>query len=160
MSETTKQYDQWKVTLGEDDYHAENIGPDGTRQFYAMQKGPYGNPIIIAEPDRAFPAPKDVNYVDANGDPTEPEENIAGIVCAGGPRFSLSSAQAPEFEQDPDGTLRIKDGIEETRWHLSTLFRKDANRIIGYDGFYSKDKPENVRILELGDLGPLFETLT
>lgn len=128
---------------------------DGKKKFYEVTPGPYGNPIITAEPDRAFDAPKGVHYIDVKGQKTEPNQKIAGIICEDGPRFSLSSPNAPNFKLDDDGTLHVDD----QKWHLVTLFLKDKNRIINYDAYFSKEKPQAVCIRELGDLKEFFKPI-
>jgi hypothetical protein len=42
--------------------------------------------------------------------------------------------------------------IDDVRWHLRALFRKDKNRIVNYDAWYGEEQPEAVQIVELEDL--------
>lgn len=142
------QFKQWtvEIDLKEESYRIHNNGGD----FYQAEMGAYGQPLIFADPKRAFDAPDSLSYVDASGNQAEPKEKIAGIVCKDGPRFSLTSAENKGIviEHNDDGSISI-DGEQ---WFLETLFRKDANRIIGYDGYYSKEQSQAVKIIELGDL--------
>ncbi len=145
--------DQWRLTADEGGYHIENPAADGTKRFYEVNSGPYGNPVITAEPDLAFPAPSTVEYVDSQKRKAEPEEKIAGIICkrAGEVihRFSLSNPKRPEFTAEQEAAELV---INDIRWHLRALFRKDKNRVINYDAWYGEDKPDAVRIVELEDL--------
>ena len=135
-------------------YNISNKNAEGVKQFYEVVPGKYGNPIIIAEPDLAFEAPESVDYIDAEGEkiPT-PTERIAGIICKQAEkvmeRFSLSSPNKPDYELEEGGASLIIAGL---RWHLHTLFSKDKNRIIGFDGYYRPEKPKSVKVLELEDL--------
>lgn len=144
---------QWHLTANDDGYHIDNPAPDGTKRFYEVNSGPYGNPVITAEPDLAFPAPSTVSYVDSKGTEAEPEEKIAGVICkrAGEivQRFSLSNPKKPEFTAEREGAELV---IDEVRWHLRALFRKDKNRVINYDAWYGEEKPDAVKIVELEDL--------
>ena len=146
-------YGEWRIKADEENYSITNPGEDGKDRFYMVDKGPYGNPVITAEPDLAFKAPQGVDYVDAKGDKTEPVEKIAGIICKKlgevVHRFSLSSPNAPEYTLEEGGAELIIDGV---RWHLRALFRKDKNRIINYDAWYGTVKPDSVLIVELEDL--------
>jgi hypothetical protein len=139
--------------MADNSYGAYNEGPVGEHRFYELQTGKYQNPIIVAEPERAFSAPNDLDYVDAHDDPTYPIERIAGIICKRTGevihRFSLSSPAAAEMIIEEDGAELVIEGV---RWHLRGLFRKDANRIIGYDAFYGEEKPGEVVIKELADV--------
>ncbi|HBB02653.1 MAG: hypothetical protein US89_C0005G0066 [Candidatus Peregrinibacteria bacterium GW2011_GWF2_38_29] len=155
MDDFEKTYGQWRLEADDVGYTITNPGADGKRDFYQLVKGPYGNPVIIAEPDRAFDAPN-AKYVDMQGNPTVPKEKIAGIICKTPDgkivhRFSLSSAKAPRFEL-VNGGEQIK--IAEELWYLRGIFRKDANRIIGYDAFYGTEPQESgvVPIMELQDI--------
>ncbi|MBD3156207.1 hypothetical protein GF369_00080 [Candidatus Peregrinibacteria bacterium] len=152
--EFSKKYnDQWLLKADEEGYTIENPAEDGTRNFYAVTSGPYGNPVITAEPDLALEAPTTVTYENNNGEAAQPEEKIAGIICkkAGEVihRFSLSSPKRPEFKIVDEGAELIIDGV---RWKLRALFRKDKNRIINYDAYYGEEAPENVKLVELEDL--------
>ena len=145
--------DQWWLTVNDQGYHIENPAVDGTKQFYEVNSGRYGNPVITAEPDLAFPAPSTVGYVDSKGNEANPEEKIAGIICKRVGevihRFSLSNPKRPEFTAEQEGAELV---MNEVRWHLRALFRKDKNRVINYDAWYGQEKPDAVRIVELEDL--------
>ena len=129
------------------------IRENGTRKFYDLKSGPYGNPVITAEPDLALDTPTTVEYENNNGEAAQPEEKIAGIICkkAGEVmhRFSLSSPKRPKFETIDEGAELIIEGV---RWKLRALFRKDKNRIINYDAYYGKEAPDKVKLIELEDL--------
>lgn len=148
-----KKFDQWTLRADDESYSAFNLGADGKKRFYEMQMGPYGNPIIIAEPDLAFPAPTTVEYVDKHGLAADPVEKIAGVVCkrAGEVihRFSLSNPNPKEVGFENEGAEVIIEGV---RWYLRWLFSKDKKRIINYDAFYAPEKPDSVQIIELEDL--------
>lgn len=145
--------DQWNLTADDQSYHIENPAEDGTRRFYEVNSGSYGNPVIIAEPDLAFPAPSTVDYVDSQGNEAQPEEKIAGIICKRAAevihRFSLSNPKKPEFTPEQEGAELV---IDDVRWHLRALFRKDKNRIVNYDAWYGEEKPDAVQLVELEDL--------
>ena len=145
--------DQWNLTSDEKGYHIANPDKEGKKRFYDLNSGPYGNPVITAEPDLAFPAPATVNYINSKGVEAKPEEKIAGIICkrAGEVihRFSLSNPKRPEFMPEQEGAELL---IEDVRWHLRALFRKDKNRIINYDAWYGEEKPDAVKLVELEDL--------
>lgn len=148
----TNTYKQWTAKMGEESYSIANLGETGNKRFYEVVNGPYGNPIIIVEPDLAFPCPEALTYINAKGEQTSPTEKIGGIVCQetdGTPvhRFSLSNPKAPQFEVTSDGII-----IDGVNWYLFCLFSKDKNRIINYDAFYVLTKPEAVKMLELGDV--------
>lgn len=153
MNYSKKYNDQWLLKADEQGYTIENPDEDGTRKFYALQSGPYGNPVITAEPDLALETPTTVSYENSNGEPAHPEEKIAGIICkkAGEVihRFSLSSPNRPEFEIIDEGAELIIEGV---RWKLRALFRKDKNRIINYDAYYGEEAPDKVTLVELEDL--------
>lgn len=152
MKEVGK-FGQWSLSSDNEGYNISNIGDDGTKRFYEVVAGPYGNPVIIAEPDLAFPVPSTVDYVDSQGSKSNPTEKIAGIICkrAGEVvhRFSLSSPGKPDFVFEKEGAELVIDGV---RSYLRALFRKDGNRFVNYDAFYGEEKPDSVRIVELQDL--------
>jgi hypothetical protein len=143
----------WTLEASDEDYTFFNDnGPGGTLAFYQIKMGPYGNPILIAEPHLAFEAPAGLTYVDFKGEPVILKEKIAGIICqeesgVARYRFSLSSPEAPKFEKTEYG-ISI-DGVE---WYLRRLFSKDKGRIVGYDAFLSQIRPAQVVWLELADL--------
>lgn len=145
--------DQWHLAADEKGYHIVNPSDDGTKRFYEVKSGPYGNPIITAEPDLAFLAPLTVDYVDSQGKDAMPDERIAGIICKSAGkvihRFSLSNPKRPEFTAEQEGAELLIDGV---RWHLRALFRKDRNRIINHDAWYGETRPDAVRMVELEDL--------
>ncbi len=146
-----RQYLQWRAQMGDEKYSIFNPDPStGQKRFYEIVSGQYGQPIIVAEPDFAFSCPEMLNYVNAKGETTVPAEKIAGIICNDGKRFSLTNAKAKNItvEAQDDGSIKINDEI----WWIVTLFQKDKNRIINYDAYLSKDRPEKVKILELADL--------
>jgi hypothetical protein len=144
-------YKQWTLTTDSEEYRIENLDPSGgPRRFYMIKMGAFGQPVIVAEPDRAFEAPTNLVYVDAKGNAATPSERIAGVICQDGPRLSLSNAAKQSIEVHPneDGSVTVGSDV----WWIATLFQKDKNRIIGYDAYLRRDRPETVRILELGDL--------
>lgn len=123
---------------------------DGVRAFYALVLGKYGQPLFIVEPDRAFECPSDLVYVDKLDKSATPEQKIAGIVCDGALRASLTNArkQGKPVAPNADGSIQVGDEV----WWIATLFVKDKNRIFGYDAYLVRERPEQVRVLELGDL--------
>ncbi|NCN45271.1 MAG: hypothetical protein COU63_04800 [Candidatus Pacebacteria bacterium CG10_big_fil_rev_8_21_14_0_10_36_11] len=155
---------QWTVRVWKDRYEIVNLDEDGeTRSFYLLKSGKYGQPLIEAEPDRAFEAPKEVIYVNAKGEKVDPpKEKISGIICqeedgSVAHRFSLSNKKAPKFKPTEDGIeIEVAQGEGENttieRWYLTVLFDKDGNRIQNHDGYYGRVKPSVVKILELQDL--------
>ena len=144
------QYLQWRAQMGEDKYNIFNPGTDGRKQFYEVVMGQYGQPLIVAEPDRAFPCPENLDYINAKGEQTVPNEKIAGIICNDGKRFSLTNAanKGIKIEVQKDGSVKINDEV----WWIKTLFQKDKNRIINYDAYLAPAKPNKVKVLELADL--------
>ncbi|HRY36362.1 MAG TPA: hypothetical protein P5230_00565 [Candidatus Magasanikbacteria bacterium] len=148
-----KHYLQWGLDAGEGKYSITNLSPDGKRQFYEVIMGQYGQPLIVAEPDRAFPCPTNLAYVNAKGETAVPDEKIAGIICSDGKRFSLTNAEKKgiKIEVNADGSIQIDNEV----WWIVTLFQKDRNRIINYDAYLSPVQPEKVKILELADLSQL-----
>lgn len=147
---TEKNFKQWRIRFLDGEYEFANIGPGGVRQFYMVVPGQYGQPIIVAEPDLAFDAPGMLDYIDAEGKVKRPDEKIAGIICKDGLRASITSAghQGIKITVNDDGSIQVGDEA----WWIATLFSKDKNRIVGYDAYLVRDRPESVRILELGDL--------
>ncbi len=139
---------QWTFDFWGDNYLIANFGPDGVKRYFQIEKGPYG-PVIRAEPDLAFDAPDNLQYVNAKGEPSVPEEKIAGIMCDEGLRASLTNAKSKgiEIKLNDDGSLSIGGEI----WWIYKLLRKDKGRIIGYDAKFQRVKPVNVVIKELED---------
>lgn len=150
-SQSEYTYKQWTLSVGAEAYSIENRDPSGgPRRFYMIKMGAFGQPVIVAEPDRAFEAPTNLVYVSATGEATAPSERIAGVICKEGPRLSLSNAakQGIDVHLNEDGSVTVGNDV----WWIATLFQKDKNRIIGYDAYLRRDRPETVRIIELGDL--------
>ncbi|HLG25660.1 MAG TPA: hypothetical protein VI588_02620 [Candidatus Gracilibacteria bacterium] len=148
-----KKYNQWTLAANDNGYNIFNKDADGKKAFYEVAKGEkHGNPIVTVEPDRAFTVPNGVTCVDSRGVTVTPNEKIAGIICEDGPRFSLSSKDAPTFQVANDGIITVGD----KKWHLATLFSKDKNRFINYDAYFAKKRSDKVRVLELADL-PLYK---
>jgi len=146
------KYKQWTVEIDETtgEYCIVNLGSTGERQYYMVSPGKYGEPIITPEPELAFAVPSNLTYVNSNGDAVTPTEKISGIICRDGPRFSLTNARSKGIEvtANDDGSIQI--GTES--WWLATLYSKDKNRVRNYDAFLVREKPAQVRVLELGDL--------
>jgi hypothetical protein len=150
------KFKQWTMVVDKADekYNICNVGSDGKKQFYEIIVGEYGQPIIVAEPGYAFDAPANLRYVDAKGKMVRPAQQIAGIICKDGPRFSLTNAkkQGVEIKTNDDGSIQVGNQA----WWIKTLLVKDKNRIINYDAFcVPRDAwptPLGVQILELGDL--------
>lgn len=156
MSCFSHKFGQWTIE-GDDDpnskdfgYGIFNRGPNGKRRFYKVVPGKYGQPIIVAEPDLAFKVPKNLVYVNTDGEIIRPEEKIAGIICQNGPRLSLSNAKKQDIVIKVNDDSSIQVG--EKKWWLSTLFQKDKNRFRNYDAYCVKEKPKFVKLFELGDL--------
>lgn len=148
---------QWtvKVNEGTGAYRICNFGSNGEKQFCEVVPGKYGEPIIVAEPDLAFPPPTNLRYVNADGDNVKPDQLIASIILAGdhegGPRILLTNAKLMGVVikvNEEDGSLHV--GGE--KWWIVTLFLKDENHFRGYDAFCAREQPEKVRVLELCDL--------
>lgn len=143
---------QWTVEIDETtgEYKIVNLGPDGERQYYMVSPGKYGEPIITPEPDLAFALPANLTYVNAKGEAVVPAEKISGIICKDSHRFSLTNAKSKgiEVKANDDGSIQI--GTET--WHVATLFSKDKNRVRNYDAYLVREKPVQVKVLELGDL--------
>ena len=148
-----KKYNQWVLSADDKNYELKCVNEKGGNDFYTVFPGKHGEPVIVAEPDKAFECPNSLKYVNSSHKPITPTEKIAGIICKNCDkvihRFSLSSPKKPDFEKIQNGAEIIIGG---TRWHLQTLFSKDKNRIINYDAWYVPKKPAEVRILELEDL--------
>lgn len=146
------RFRQWmlEVNEGTASYNIYNHGSNGERQFYEVVPGKYGEPIIVAEPEYAFDVSVNLCYVNAKGDAVVPDQQIAGIICQDGPRFSLTNAKnkGVVIRANEDGSIQVG----EEKWWLATLFLKDKNRFRGYDAYCVRQQPEKVRILELGDL--------
>lgn len=143
---------QWRFSLAEDSFRITNPGEDGKSRFFSVEMGQY-SPFIIAEPELAFYPPEALTYVDAAGNPVEPDEKIAGIICGKVHRFSLTSAKMKgiEYSVNKDGSLTIDGKV----WWITGLFSKYKNLIVNYDAFCSPEKPDRVMILELADLAEI-----
>lgn len=143
---------QWTVKVDDSgrQYAIVNLGPNGERQYYSVGPGKYGEPIITPEPDLAFAVPANLTYVNSKGEAFVPTEKISGVICKDSHRLSLTNAKNKGIvvKVNDDGSFQIGD---ET-WHLTTLFSKDKNRIRNYDAYLVREKPEQVKVLELGDL--------
>jgi hypothetical protein len=147
-------FNQWRTVIEQDRYEFSNPDESGEiRRFYSMANGIYGEPLITAEPDRAFDLPSAVGFVNAKGQEIDkPPMKISGIICQSKAeaeadknsqvkvdhRVSLSNVGDRTIEHTEDGLL-----INGERWYLKTLFSKDGNRIKNYDAYYVKDKPAN-----------------
>jgi hypothetical protein len=147
---------QWIVDVSgtTGDYAIVNLGPNGERQYYMVSPGQYGQPVITAEPDLALDVPIGIEYVNAKGEAVMPGEKIAGIICQGGARYSLTNARnkGVKVKVNDDGSIQVGD----EKWWIATLFSKDKQRIINYDAYLVRQQPAQVKVLELGDLN-LFE---
>ncbi|MFZ5437673.1 MAG: hypothetical protein ACOZAK_01300 [Patescibacteria group bacterium] len=153
---------QWTFKVWEDKYEIVNLAPEGIEVFYKVIKGKYGEPIIVAEPDKAFAVPDKETFVNVKGEEiARPPEDISGIICqeedgSVAHRFSLSNPKTPQFKVTKDGlVLFLKDEagkVTKERWYLHTLFAKDSKRVKNYDGYYSRRKPKQIKMLELQDL--------
>ncbi len=79
------------------------------------------------------------------------KNKISGIICQDGGtdvyRFSFSNPKAPKFEVNEEGVI-----INGEQWYLKVLFSKDAQRIGNFDAYYSRQKPDVVRVIEMGDI--------
>ncbi|MCC6711324.1 MAG: hypothetical protein IT416_03160, partial [Candidatus Pacebacteria bacterium] len=137
------QFKQWTFRFWADRYEIVNLEPDGTERFYKVIKGKYGEPIIVAEPDRAYSSPENAEYANAKGETIpRPEGDISGIICQNengsvAHRFSLSNPKTPKFRVTKDGLiLFLKDEagkVTKERWYLNTMFAKDKNRVKNHD---------------------------
>lgn len=132
--------------------------PGGPRRFYMMETGQFGQPLFTADPDMAFEVPSQLVCVDVASNPVTLTEKIGGIMCLGvGPkpqhRYSLTSAAektpvAIEVVVNDDGSIQV-DG---EKWWVAALIQKDRNRIFNYDAILVRDQPDQVFLVELGDL--------
>lgn len=136
-------------------YKLTNPGPDGKRRFYMAENGQYGQPLLLIEPDLAMDVPTGMTYVSSRGDEVKPTEKIGGFIVneldgSVSYRYSLSNAKDKKvsFGFEPDGSFLV-DG--KVYW-LNTLFSKDKNRCINYDGFFSPTKTMRVSMVEMADL--------
>lgn len=143
---------QWTVDIDEatGQYTIMNLGPNGERRYYMVSPGQYGEPVITPEPDLAFSVPVNLTYVNKKGEAVVPAEKISGIICQESHRFSLTNAKNKGIDVtvNDDGSIQVGD---ET-WWLSTLFIKDKNRVRNYDAYLVREKPPQVKVLELADL--------
>lgn len=147
---------QWSLKVADNgDYTIVNLAPNGTRQFYCIISGQYGEPLLVPEPDLALSPPQGVTYVNAKGDVIQPDQQISGIICKSGGvvihRFSLTNAkrQGIILAVNNDGSLAM-NGIS---YYLYALVLKDAKRVRNYDAFFTSDEsPRTVKVLELEDL--------
>ncbi|MCC6710801.1 MAG: hypothetical protein IT416_00385, partial [Candidatus Pacebacteria bacterium] len=61
-----------------------------------------------------------------------------------------------KFRVTKDGLiLFLKDEagkVTKERWYLNTMFAKDKNRVKNHDGYYSRQKPAKIKMVELQDL--------
>ena len=159
-----KKVVQWTFRVWEGEkYEIVNLDDDDTQRFYKIISGKYGQPLIIAEPDKAFAAPEKAKFANGKGEEIDPPvEKVSGIICQEGDgsiahRFSLSNPKTPKFRVTSDGIilfLRDEESgkITKERWYLNVLFDKDGQRIQNHDGYYSRQKPKKIRVLELQDL--------
>lgn len=145
------------VPLVVSSYKLVNLSPTGQEQFYKVEDGQFGQPLINVEPDLAMPVPANLSYKNAAGELLEPSklEKLGGFIVADSAgvvihRYSLTNAQnkGVTYGFREDGAFLVNG---EVYW-LRTLFSKDKMRITGYDGYFSPVKPEFVRVLELADL--------
>lgn len=144
------RFRQWTLMVENDEYEIVNLDSNRKQQYYKVVSGEYGQPIIVAEPDLAFAVPTELRYVNKYGGTVAPTEKIAGIICKDGPRFSLTNAKnkGVVIKANDDGSIQVGDEV----WWISTLFSKDKNRIVGYDAFLIRERPNVVMVRELGDL--------
>ena len=159
--EFERKFGQWTIKVNKDGYEFFNLEDSGKKRFYSLENGDFGQPLIIAEPDNAFEVPSGVTYANAKGEEIDkPAEKISGVICQDKDgsvvhRFSLSNPKAPRFEKTDNGIIIFVDDDGEEKqeeWFLNTLFDKDGQRIQNHDGYYSKVKPESVRVSELQDV--------
>lgn len=147
-----KPGNQWLVNVNPKTYDVSNPHPDtGSSRFYEMHSGQYNNPVYTIEPSLAFPVPAGVKYVSASGEEVRPQEKIGGIICQNPDgsavhRTSLSSPKAPEFSETTEGIE-----IDGEVWYLHALISKDKNRAFNYDAIYRREKPSEVKVVELQD---------
>lgn len=156
MSKRMFRQGQWVIKTEEDSdgnltsFRIYNPGTKVRERFYAVYLGQYGQPLIESEPTLGFKPPVNLLYVNGKGQQALPDNMITGVICKGGLRASLTSAQEKGIKVSPNRNNSIQVGDEV--WWISTLFLKDKNRFSGYDAFLVRDQPDVVRILELGDL--------
>ncbi len=147
---------QWVIEIDGSNYRIINPGTGGVLQYYSVENGQYGQPLIRPEPDLAVAAPSAVSYVDRDGRSVTPDEKISGFICrdAGGVivyRVSLTNAKnrGIMWGLTDDGKLTV-DGHD---FWLYALVRKDRNRIFNYDAYFRAAQPTDpVKLIELEDV--------
>jgi hypothetical protein len=140
-------------------YRIVNLGAGGERRFYEIRSGDlYKEPILHPEPEKALPAPTDVEYVHATtGESMRLAERIAGIILRNGEgktvgRFSITNAESKNIRLalGNDGRLEVDGQV----FHLQSILMPDANRIRNYDAFFGAEPPDDgkVKVWEKGYL--------
>lgn len=150
-----RQYGQWTLIANDDVYAIENRDADGTRKFFSVVPGKYGNPLVDQEPDRKIALPPTLRFIDGHGVLAQPKEGwgVIGFVCHNDSRTlvhrsSLSNPQCP-----PHRWVDDVFEVEGVPWHPYVLFDKDKDRMVGGYVLFCRPQPARVvKILELADL--------
>lgn len=157
---------QWTLSVDEanGEYSISNIDPDtGKKRFYEIVAGEYGQPIIIPEPELSWDIPLEMaeNIVNLSGEKINSLEleKISGIICFGGPRFSLSAAKAKNMKVEFIGGRSGKILIDQVEWYVAYIFSKDKNRIRNYDVFTYKQPRKSIMLFELQDMSDILSRL-
>lgn len=155
---TVHSFKQWKIQVSPDgNYAIVNEGENGKKDFYQIVSGQYGQPLIVAEPDRAVVVPQNIQYVDTKGSIVVPDQKIAGFIIRDANkqivmRVSLTNAEKKGilWELDDVGVLKIA----EQKYCMQCLVIKDKNRLTNYDAFFGPESVSSIKVLELEDLVP------
>ncbi len=154
---------QWELRRYDWGYALVNPDTEDSEKlrFYAMAWEFGDQPFFLPEPTLAFDVPSGFRYVDSNDvQVAVPQGKVSGIICQDGPRFSLWAAlfKGIEWAPNADGSVTIDDEV----WWPATLLDKDKNRFrqfgpagerrSNYDGYYVQERPDTVKVVELGDL--------
>lgn len=126
-------------------YEISNPAPDGSKRFYEVVPGQFGQPLIVQEPSGGIPLPPGLGYKDPFGASVGvPTGRIVGAVfqredgrvaqgADGKPlRFSLSNPYAPELGTMDSGQLTLNGEL----WRLVRVHHADRGRIQGWVAFF------------------------
>lgn len=157
-----------------DGYEVFNPGADGSKDFYEVSNGPYGNPMINVEPSLSMDLPSRLIYVDGkNALVTNPTRKLGGVIVHAPDgtvlyRCSLTSAKKSLNKPDPKDHIKI-DGFQDdgsfivngVPYWLRAVFCKDKNRFLnGDDGYFATTPAKAVRLLELQDINFGYEEIS
>ncbi|MCC7432318.1 hypothetical protein IT412_02210 [Candidatus Peregrinibacteria bacterium] len=162
-------YGQWTYSVTNDGISGENVAPDGTKQFYSLKLGPYGQPLFTQEPDLGIPVPATVAAVNGKGQPVSIEGmRIVGLVvyapdgsvlarCSLSGWYKKSLKHGEAFQVNADGSVTFtKTGdaaLDGKTFQMVGLCAPDKNRMEGHVAFLKLTKSSPTRIFELEDFG-------